>query len=102
MAQLKIVAEAVSTVAATTAVQLDITGSPFAAGYGRNAVLVIIPSAVGNQVGDVQGSVDGTTWTQLKAYTAGNGLMASVVLPNYIRVNNTGGTTGQTNFYLFD
>lgn len=102
MSQLKIVAEDVATVAATTGVQLDNTGSPFASGYGKNAVLCICPSATANQVGNVEGSVDNTVWTTLTAYVAGEGKMVSIELPSYIRVDNTAGTTGSTNFYLLD
>lgn len=100
-AEVKTLALNVSTVAASTAVAMN--ASPFAAGYGRKAIVQVMPKDGGaNQVGDVQGSLDGSTgWTDIQAYAAADGPTSfNILLWPYMRVNNESGTTSGTNFQL--
>lgn len=100
-AQVKTLALDVSTVAASTGVAMN--ASPFAAGYGRQVIVEVKPIDGGaNQVGDIQGSLDGSTgWTDIQAYDAADGPVSfNILLWPYMRVNNESGTTSGTNFQL--
>ena len=106
--RMKVLAENVKTVAATPAVEMKespFTGKGGAA--GRKALLVMLTeetdAAAADQVGNVEGSNDGSTgWTVVQAYSmvTGGQKMVYIDLWPYMRVNNTGGTSGATSFYL--
>ncbi len=98
------IALGVATVAASASVDLK---SAFGAerfskfGYGWTGTILIGPNGAANQVGNIETSDDNTAWGVAQAYVAADGpRVFNVLLKRYIRVNNTSGTTGKTNFQL--
>lgn len=104
--KMKVLAEDVSTVAASASVAL--TTTPFCAGAGRKATVIMLTeetdAAAADQVGNIQGSEDDSSWSNVQAYnmTTGGVKMVEVLMYPYMRVNNTAGTSGATSFYLLN
>lgn len=99
-ATVKDLALGVATVAASAAVQMTV--SPFGARGGREAVVAVLPiGSTSDQAGNIQGSSDGSSWSNLQAYDAADGpKFFNVPLYPYMRVNNASGTTVGTNFQI--
>lgn len=94
-----------ATAEAAAAVAMDT--SPLAAGGGRKGILIVAPentaAADANQVGDLQGSLDGSTgWTDVQAFAAADGWkMFEVLLWPHMRINVESGTAGGgTSFFI--
>jgi len=102
-----IIAEAVGDASATTAVEMNTTPN-----LPGTKVLILIEMLTNpTMTGVVEGSPDGTTWTDLVNTGAINitsgaipaySKAVEVVLPKFIRVNNSAWTDGTLNAYVLN
>ncbi len=95
------IAEGLSLAATGAGAAVELNATPFV--QGRGAVLMVdVRGVSGSPTLRVQGSDDGTTWTDLVVHT-GNppAKMAQVTIPKFLRYNVTAaGTAGTANVYL--
>ena len=99
--KLMAIGEGVSLSATGAGAAVQPNATPFV--QGREAVAVVdVRGVAGSPIIRLQGSDDGTTWTDLVVHS-GNppAKMTQITLPKYLRYNVTAaGTTGTANVYL--
>lgn len=99
----KTLLSAVSAAAAAAGSTVTLGVSPFLDGQNARARIVLSADAAGSVVVKVQGSDDGTTWSDLLTHTGVGtpSTEAEVTCKKYMRGNVTGaGSAGEVSVYL--